>query len=161
MKKTLFTIALLAVMLLSTSGYKPAEANVKCGDLAPEIQVSNAALSTALSQMQGKYVLLSFWSSSDAKSRIECNNYSTWARNCQLENVRHISINFDQEVIIFNEIVRRDNFDENAQFNVSGSIAERIMRDYGLSEGMGTILIGPDGRIIGFNPTTHELSSLS
>lgn len=38
----------------------------------------------------------------------------------------HIAINFDKSKGLFNEIVKRDNLDTAAQFNVQGEVASTI-----------------------------------
>ncbi len=160
MKKTIFMIALMAVMLVSTSGHSRGDAALSSGEFAPELQLSADSYSTALSLMRGDYVLLTFWSSENAESRINCNAYSAWVKGCQPSNLRHVGVNFDQEPALFSEIARRDGMDMEAQFNVRGTDADHIISDYHLAQGYGTMLIGPDGRIAAINPTTSDLTSL-
>ncbi|MCC8120281.1 MAG: redoxin domain-containing protein [Bacteroidales bacterium] len=160
MKKTIFTIALMAVMLIATSGLSRGEAALAPGSVAPELNLTSDSQSTALSLMRGDYVLLSFWSSSDAASRVQCNAYSAWVNDCHDAKIHHVGVNFDQEPALFHEITRLDGLDKATQFNVSGSAADRIISDYQLAQGYGTMLIGPDGRIAAINPSTSDLSSL-
>lgn len=160
MRKTLFTIALMAMMLFSTSALNKHRAGLEIGETAPELILSQADNDIKLSQLRGDYVLLTFWSSADAASRIECNRYSAWINANASEKLRHLSVNFDEHPELMAEIVKRDNLDENAQFNVSGQQAAKIINDYGLSRGFGSVLIGPDGRVLRFDPEKSELSSL-
>ncbi len=160
MKKTIFTIALMAMMLFVTSGLSSQEKALTPGTLAPELNLSSDTQSSKLSLLRGEFVLLSFWSSTDATSRIQCNEYSAWANNCHNAAVRHIGVNFDQEPVLFSEITRLDGLDPATQFNVKGTEADRIKSDYQLAQGYGTLLIGPDGRIAAINPSTSDLSSL-
>ncbi|MDE7376969.1 MAG: SCO family protein, partial [Muribaculaceae bacterium] len=75
-------------------------------------------------------------------------------------NLRHVSVNFDQEPALFAEIAKRDGLDMAQQFNVTGAQANNIASDYGLDHGFGSMLIAPDGRIAKVNPSLSELSSL-
>ena len=61
---------------------------------------------------------------------------------------------------LFNQIVTRDNLDSDAQFNVQGKQAERIIADYDLDNGYGSYLIGPDGHIAAINPSISNLITI-
>lgn len=150
----------MALMLFSTSGLNNHRSGLKIGEKAPELSLNNSAETLKLSQMKGNYVLLTFWSSSDAASRIDCSKYSTWINANAPENLRHLSVNFDEHPELWREIAKRDNLAENAQFNVSGSKAAKIISDFGLEHGYGSVLIAPDGKVIGFDPKISELPSL-
>ena len=94
-------------------------------------------------------------------SRVACNNYTTAIRNLQnAQRVRHISVNLDRSAGLFNQIVTRDNLDSDAQFNVQGKQAERIIADYDLDNGYGSYLIGPDGHIAAINPSISNLITI-
>ncbi|MCC8113028.1 MAG: hypothetical protein LUD17_16420 [Bacteroidales bacterium] len=160
MKSTIFSIAFLALLLIFTSGLGRTEAHIAKGQMAPEIVLESPNDTLALSSLRGENVLLTFWSSADAASRVECNKYQAWIDANQPSHLRHVAINFDEHPVLFEEIVRRDNFDAATQHHVHGREASRIIEAYHLDEGFGSILIGPDGRIREINPPTYELSSL-
>ena len=67
MKKTVFTIALMALLLISTSAYNQEDQGIRKGDNAPSLVIENAEQSFDLAKMKGSYVLLTFWSSTDAQ----------------------------------------------------------------------------------------------
>lgn len=160
MKKTIMGMALLASTLLVSSAFNETTFSTEPGAIAPLISASNDSGNVALEQMRGDYVLLSFWSSDDAQSRINCNYYAQWAkRHCG--SIRHLAFNFDEDVALFKEIVAIDALDAANQYNVTGDTASRIIRDYRLNEGFGTLLIGPEGRVIAANPELEALNSLS
>ena len=161
MKKTVFTIALMALLLISTSAYNQEDQGIRKGDNAQSLVIENAEQSFDLAKMKGSYVLLTFWSSTDAQSRIDCNKYVSWKEANPASNVKHVSINFDTEKVLFDEIVLRDGLDENAQFNVQGSDAAGIVKDFRLANGFGSMLIDPQGKVVAINPSTSSLTSLS
>ncbi len=154
------SLVLLSAMLLVSSAFNEPTFSPEKGSLAPLITVTNDSGSVALEQMRGDYVLLSFWSSTDAQSRINCNSYALWAEQ-HCGSIRHLAVNFDKDRAIFDEIIKIDALDAANQYNVTGDTASRIIRDYRLDEGFGTLLIDPDGRIIAANPTPETLDSLS
>lgn len=158
MKRTFFAAALAATVLLTASSYSDEHGGTRPGDYAPRFEVQNSGAKVDLGQLRGQYVLLTFWSSSDASSRIAAAKYSTWSKDNS--NVRHISVNIDDEPALFAEIAKRDGLDMTAQYHVGGARAESIVSDYGLDQGFGSMLIGPDGRISKVNPSMADLSSL-
>lgn len=160
MKKTIMSMALLSATLLVSSAFDEQTFAPEEGALAPLISVTNDSGNVALEQMRGDYVLLSFWSSNDAQSRINCNYYAQWAEQ-HCGSIRHIAVNFDNDDAIFDEIIKIDALDAANQYNVTGDTASRIFRDYRLNEGFGTLLIDPKGRIIAANPELNALDSLS
>lgn len=158
MKRTFFAAALAALMLLTASSARDERGGTRPGDFAPRFEVEGSGAKVDLGQLRGQYVLLTFWSSADATSRIDAAKYDAWMSGRQ--DVRHISVNFDDEPALFAEIAKRDGLDMTAQYHVEGAAAEKIISDYGLEKGYGSMLIGPDGRIAKLNPTASELSSL-
>lgn len=160
MKKSIVGVLLAALMLVATSGLSRSHNGIDQGMVAPNIVLDNDTLQTSLRDMRGEYVLLTFWASDDAESRIQCTQYSAWVKEHGIDNLKHVSVNFDQEPELFREIARLDNLDPLRQFNVRGAQADAIIDDYGLASGFGSILIGPDGRIVSVNPKTSDISSL-
>lgn len=160
MKKLFSTIALFAVMLVVTSAKDSDMTYLTEGDKAPALRVENSSGAIDLKDCKGEYVLLTFWSTSDAQSRSDCNMYSSWFKKNAPENVKHISVNFDFERILFDEIVKLDNLDADTQFNLQGIAAAKLQEEYNLQEGYGSVLIDREGRIKRFNPSVSELTSL-
>lgn len=146
------------VALIASSGYSKSPVGVFPGDIAPEVRIDTDS-AFSLSSTRGRYVLLTFWSSTDANSRQACNHYTSLANELG-DKLQHVSVNFDTDPQLFNEIVRRDGLGTESQFNVQGEQAARIAQDYHLEGGFGTVLINPDGRIGTINPSDHELLSL-
>lgn len=164
MKSTLFTgmlcIVFLTMLFTATSGLGHSQATIAKGELAPEIILESNNDKLELSNYRGENVLLTFWSSSDAKSRVECNKYDSWMKANETTQLRHIAINFDEQPALFEEIIRRDNFDATSQFHAQGKKAQQIMEAYNLNDCYGSVLIGPDGHIIDFNPSSTTLAQL-
>lgn len=160
MKKTIFIIALMALMFMATSGFGNDNPAMDKGAFAPELTVSNSSSELTLSQLRGKNVLVNFWSASDAASRIDNNSYAAWASANSSDNLQYIAVNIDDDPELFEAIAKADGLDKEAQYAATGEDVKRIISDFRLAEGYGAVLIGPDGRIRAFNPTKSELSSL-
>lgn len=164
MKKTIMLIAGIIVLLLFSSSFQGGIAPL-AGSIAPSVAIKNQDSSISLDGYRGKYVFLSFWSSSDAESRIRCNEMNAFVKSINNDlqkegQVGMLSVNFDRSERLFNEILRRDNLDATVQFHVSGHGASKIKRDYGLEKGLKSFVIDPTGRIVAVNPKKEDLNKI-
>ena len=84
------------------------------GDMAPDFDFLTADSTTkSLESVRGKYVLVSFWASYDATSRvanIKCSNEVKRLGS----KVTMVSVSFDQYRSVFNETVKHDQIELNA-----------------------------------------------
>lgn len=161
MKKTMMFIVVFAVLIIFVSAYTNKVVDAKEGYIAPALTINYDETTVNLNELKGKYVLLSFWASIDAKSRVACNEYTTFEKNVQnKERFCLLSVNFDRNERLFREIVRRDNLNAKTQFNVQGDDAKEIKGTYHLNDGYKTFLIDPIGRIIATNPSTTKLNEI-
>ena len=152
--------ALFVSLLIVSVAYRSAPGRTRVGDIAPALTFESEP-TDAMKALRGKYVLLSFWSSTNAPSRQAVGDYSSWLRGSRMNNIGMLSFNLDRDEPLFREIVKRDGLNQSLQFHVSDQAAERLRRDYGLKNGQyGTLLIAPDGRILAHNPATAEIPSL-
>lgn len=160
MQKTFLIVALFVGLLLISAAYNGGRAATAVGDRAPALSFDSPP-SEALKALRGKYVLLNFWSATNGPSRQAVGRYTAWVNNNPGEGVGLLSINLDRSEALFHEIVKRDGLNQQLQFNISDSRAERILRDYNLDDGCyGTVLIAPDGRVLAHNPTPGQLHRL-
>lgn len=161
MKKTLKFIVIFAVLLISVSAYSGKIIDASNGHYAPSLTLQNEQENISLKDLKGKYVLLSFWSSTDALSRVACNEYTAFERESNAEEqFCLLSVNFDQNSGLFREIVRRDNLNTESQFNVQGDEARKIKEKFHLEDGYNSFLIDPTGRIISTDPSTSTLKKI-
>ena len=79
------------------------------GDKAPGFTICGEKQLMELEDLQGNYVLLSFWASYDAPSRMQ--NVALSNAASQHEQVKMVSVSFDEFKSVFNETIRKD-FDE-------------------------------------------------
>lgn len=162
-KKTLFIIAVFVGLLFCAVGFADSQFRTAVGRKAPAIilpERGGYASGTPLKDNLGKYVILNFWKSTDAPSRKAANEYTAWLRSHPGSQLKLLSVNLDETPQLFDEIVRRDSLIKSTQYHVSGDTARVIKDIYGLDNGIGSLLIDPDGRIISHNPTIKDLDEI-
>jgi len=159
-KQTFFLIALAVGLLLFAGGYVSEHSRTAPGMSAPALALQQADSTIAIDRLRGDYVLLCFWSSTDAPSRQAANLYTAWHRAHPSAPVKVVGVNFDDSEALFREIVRRDSLEADNQYHASGDTAAVVARDYGLDKGFGTAIIAPNGKILALNPDDATLESI-
>ncbi len=128
------------------------------GDVAPnfKIQPTLGEQPFELRKLKGKYVLLSFWASYDAPSRM---------RNVQLNNklqdvtsdVELVSVSFDEYESIFNETIRKDQITSPTCFVETEGESSTVFKAYHLNKGFDNYLLNENGTIIAKNVPASDL----
>lgn len=154
-------IVLFAVLVISVSAYSERVFEAAEGYNAPSMTIENSDTTLSLADMKGRYVIVTFWSSADADSRLRDYRYDEAAKLLPQERFCLLSVNFDRSERLFREIVRRDNLSAENHIHVDGSQANRIIHDYRLTEGFKSLLIDPKGRIVAMNPSIETLTKMS
>lgn len=157
-KQTILLGALLLGLIIASAGVGSQPRDTAVGKMAPVVQLDRVQSAINADELKGKYVLITFWSSSDAASRESCNRYNAWFNAHHPSNARMVGINFDDSPELFREIVRRDSLNNADQYCVSRPEAEAIYRTYHLENGFGSLLVSPQGRIVCHNPESEQLS---
>ncbi len=157
--KKIWILGILLVLLLGSGiVYRSVKSReLSIGSKMPNIEVRNNESTVNLKQMNGRYVLVDFWSAADGKSRLKSNQYNALGIE-KNDHVERVSVNFDRSENLFKEIVSRDRLDPSSQFHVNDSQAEKLIRRFGLDDGFKSYLIGPDGRIESVNPDPAYLA---
>ena len=160
MNKTLLTIAVLGLLTLLTSAYYSAPADSRIGYKAPSLVLGddNNDLSP-LQQHQGDVILLTFWTSADAQSRLDDKNYDRLARQ-DGARYTHVSVNLDRSVSVFNTIVALDNLDRSTHYCASLDVQESLIKNWRLDEGYHSFLLDVNGVILAVDPDAKTLASL-
>ena len=160
MNKTILTIAILGLLILFSSAYYSSPADSRIGYKAPALVLgnSNNGLSP-LQQHRGENVLLTFWSSDDATSRLANQHYDRLSR---MDGVRytHVSVNMDRSVNVFNSIVAIDSLNRSAQYSSTLDAQADICKSWRLDEGYHSFLLDADGKIVAIDPDEKTLASL-
>ena len=127
------------------------------GDKAPEFKICGDKQLVDLKDMKGKYVLLSFWASYDADSRLK--NATLNHAASKAENVEMVSVSFDDYKSVFNETIKKDRITTpNCFVELAGKESD-IYKSYRLHRGFKNYLLDENGVIIAKNINASELSS--
>ena len=155
MNKFFLIIAIVGLLTLFTSAYYTAPADGRIGSKAPSLQLgdTNNDLSP-LKQHLGEKILLTFWSSDDAQSRLNNLRYDRLSRGA---SCTHVSVNLDRSESVFNNIVSIDNLNRSAQFCAARDMQDAIIRNWRLEDGYHSFLIDPNGVIIAIDPDAKSL----
>ena len=159
-KQTMILGALLLGLVVASAGIGGNRCDTAVGMKAPVVQLDRVQSAVNADELKGKYVLISFWTSSDAASREAVNRYDAWFRQNHPADARLVGINFDDSPEMFGEIVARDSLSASDQYYVSRPEAEAIYRTYHLEKGYGSLLVSPQGRIVCHNPTPEQLGQI-
>lgn len=161
MKKTLIISVLFVGLVLCALGLADSHYRTSIGSVAPVFRVSSDTGSLSLKDLRGSYVLLNFWSSTDAASRHAANDYTAWVRRHPDSRLKLMSVNLDSSPRLFREIVRVDSLIPSTQHYAGGNTAGALKSEYGLNNGLGSVLINPEGKIVAHNPDDAVLNRLS
>lgn len=160
MNKILLTIAVLGLLTLLTSAYYSAPADSRIGFKAPSLVLGddNNGLSP-LQQHHGENILLTFWTSADAQSRLDDMRFDRLSRQ-QNKHYIHVSVNLDRSAGVFNSIVALDNLDRSTHYTVSSEVRDAVIKGWRLDEGFHSFLLDGEGKIIAVDPDEATLSRL-
>lgn len=152
-------VALLTVPFIFYSfvGKDTPTEGLTIGDKAPSFKIYGEKQLVDLKDLKGKYVLLSFWASYDANSRMQNATLSHAAS--KNDKVEMVSVSFDNYKSIFKETIQKDRISTaNCFVDLDGKDSE-IYRTYRLHKGFKNYLLDENGVIIAKDIKAKELSS--
>lgn len=159
MRKFLLTAISAIVLLVDSSAYYPTTSGC-IGKDAPNFTVTNDSATIEIKKLNGHYVLLSFWSSIDPKSRIANKTYNDLIAATN-SNVEYVAVNFDPSSKVFDEIVKIDDLNTATQFHIDSNTLSTIWDNYNLRDGYISILINPNGKIVEQNPSVENIKAIA
>ena len=159
MNKTFLAIAVVGLLTLFTSAYYSAPADSRIGYKTPALILDNNNGLSPLQQHRDENILLTFWSSADAVSRLENMRYDRLSRQDGV-TYTHVSVNMDRNQSVFNSIVTIDNLDRSAQFSTSTEVQDDIIRSWRLENGYHSFLIDAQGKIVAIDPDEQALAKI-
>lgn len=157
MKKAILIIASFAFLVITLAAFNDRATAPGVGFKAPDLFLVSGDSVSSLHDYKGETVLVTFWSSGDAPSRIRCNEYSAIADRDN--RLHHIAVNFDSNEALFGEIVKRDNLTASKQYHVDGERAELIKLNYHLDRGLHSFLINHKGVIVAVDPDVEHVNN--
>ncbi len=130
------------------------------GDVAPDFKIKSTLIEQSafkLANLKGHYVLLSFWASYDAQSRMQNVSLSNVLRSSQ--HVEMVSVSFDEYQSIFEETVRKDQIVTPICFVETEGENSGLFKKYRLNRGFTNYLLDENGVIVAKNISAAELSA--
>lgn len=158
MRNTILLVLVVGAIVLFGTKVIGVESQPDEGRQAPELSLTRNDSTLSLQDLRGRYVLVDFWSSADAASRVKSNEYNRLPIS-SAARIKRLSVNFDRSEELFNEIVQRDHLNPEEQYFAGESDYNKIIRDYGITQGYNSFLIDPQGKIIAVNPDNAYLSN--
>ena len=159
--KWIFVVLLICSLTAFVEKDKPT-GGLSEGDVAPDFKIesaSNGQPAFKLGNLKGKYVLLSFWASYDAQSRMQNASLSNALRSTARNNVKMVSVSFDEYQSIFEETIRKDQIVTPTCFVETKGESSGIFKKYRLGRGFTNYLLDDNGVIIAKNISAAELSA--
>ena len=155
-------VVLLASSLTSFIEKGKSTGGLNVGDVAPDFDIeptlknSNDAKFT-LSNLKGKYVLLSFWASYDAQSRMQNTQLSNVLKLTNPRNIEMVSISFDEFSSIYKETVKMDEIETPNCFLITDGEESTLYDRYKINRGFKNYLLDESGVILAKNISATEL----
>ena len=160
--KWIFVVLLISSLTSFVEKDKPT-GGLNVGDIAPDFKIKTMSTEQQpiqnLSKMKGKYVLLSFWASYDAQSRMQNASLSNALRSTARNNVKMVSVSFDEYQSIFEETIRKDQIVTPTCFVETKGEYSGLFKKYRLGRGFTNYLLDDNGVIIAKNISAAELSA--
>jgi len=159
--KWIFVVLLTSSLTSFVEKDKPT-GGLSVGDMAPDFKIQTMSAEhslTDLSDLKGKYVLLSFWASYDAQSRMQNASLSNVLRSAARKNVEMVSVSFDEYQSIFEETVRMDQIVTPTCFVETKGESSDLFKKYRLGRGFTNYLLDDNGVIIAKNISVEKLSA--
>ena len=157
--KWIFVVLLIGSLTSFVEKDKPT-GGLNVGDIAPDFKIQSMSAGqplAELSDMKGKYVLLSFWASYDAHSRMQNASLSNVLRSSR--NVEMVSVSFDEYQSIFKETIRKDQIVTPTCFVETEGEDSGLFKKYRLNRGFTNYLLDGNGVIIAKNISAADLSA--
>lgn len=156
--KWIFVVLIISSLIsFSFVGKNTPTEGLTIGDKAPTFTICGEKQLIDLKDLRGKYVLLSFWASYDALSRMQ--NATLNHAIAQADNVEMVSVSFDEYKSIFNETIKKDQISTSNCFVELAGVSSDLYQTYRLKRGFKNFLLDENGVIVAKDITVSELSS--
>ena len=156
--KWIFVVLIISSLIsFSFVGKNTPTEGLTIGDKAPTFTICGEKQLIDLKDLRGKYVLLSFWASYDALSRMQ--NATLNHAIAQADNVEMVSVSFDEYKSIFNETIKKDQISTSNCFVDLAGVSSDLYQTYRLKRGFTNFLLDENGVIVAKDITVSELSS--
>ena len=158
--KWIFVVLLICSLTAFVEKDKPT-GGLSVGDVAPDFRIESTSgeqYPLKLADFKGRYVLLSFWASYDAQSRMQNVSLNNILRS-DAPNVKMVSVSFDEYRSVFEETIRKDQIVTPTCFAETKGESSGLFKKYRLNRGFTNYLLDGNGVIIAKNISAAELSA--
>ena len=158
--KWIFVVLLICSLTAFVEKDKPT-GGLSVGDVAPDFRIESTSgeqYPLKLADFKGRYVLLSFWASYDAQSRMQNVSLNNILRS-DAPNVKMVSVSFDEYRSVFEETIRKDHIVTPTCFVETKGEDSGLFKKYRLNRGFTNYLLDGNGVIIAKNISAAELSA--
>lgn len=132
---------------------------LEIGSEAPSITLSSSS-TTTLDSLDGKQILVNFWSASDPSSRISNSRLSRIASSYADKDVKFVSICIDSDPALAQEIAGVDGISDNVLSLNASDVAEDVLTDYQIATGCRSFLIDAYGNLKAIATSPSELAEI-
>lgn len=164
MKNFILGFALLFLLLTAATAFTndPTGRNINIGSELPKIEIKNAKTTVNIGAGNKNYILLTFWASTDARSRQDCYRYNNlFTTNPALSDVvEHVAVNLDENPVLFRSVAKADGLDMDRQFRTDHTNAAELRAVFELDTDLNSVLISPDGTVMAINPSVDFLLNI-
>ena len=140
--KWIFVVLLICSLTAFVEKDKPT-GGLSVGDVAPDFRIESTSgeqYPLKLADFKGHYVLLSFWASYDAQSRMQNVSLNNALRS-DAPNVKMVSISFDEYRSVFEETIRKDQIVTPTCFVETKGESSGLFKKYRLGRGFTNYLL--------------------
>ena len=158
--KWIFVVLLICSLTAFVEKDKPT-GGLSVGDVAPDFRIESTSgeqRPLKLADLKGRYVLLSFWASYDAQSRMQNVSLNNVLRS-DMPNVEMVSVSFDEYRSVFEETIRKDQIVTPTCFVETKGEDSGLFKRYRLNRGFTNYSLDGNGVIIAKNISAAELSA--
>ena len=150
-------LATISLVFFSFVGKDTPTEGLTIGDRAPEFKICSERQFVDLKDLRGKYVLISFWASYDAPSRMQNATLSHVAS--KNDKVEMVSVSFDEYKSIFNETIKKDKITTPNCFVETEGEQSELYQTYRLHKGFKNYLLDENGIIIAKDINAKQLAA--
>ena len=150
-------LATISLVFFSFVGKDTPTEGLTIGDRAPEFKICSKRQLVDLKDLRGKYVLISFWASYDAPSRMQNATLSHVAS--KNDKVEMVSVSFDDYKSIFNETIKKDKITTPNCFVETEGEQSELYQTYRLHKGFKNYLLDENGIIIAKDINAKQLAA--
>lgn len=136
--------------------------SLEIGEEAPLLStISSSSKDLSSLSLEGKYVLVNFWSAADPMSRIANKNFSELTATLPSSQIAYVSVCTDDDLTLQNEIMRIDGIHPSVISLSASDLSAEVLDDYQISRGHRSFLINPFGNLEAIAPDRDKILSVT